>query len=240
MNSNIVFVAGGKDDEKGIPTVAALRVDPKSIDIGTVASVFQIPVKEFSIVWSMERLPGSDLLFLGGYGHISVVLFDRYAFQQIAILATDLDRLNDPILEMKMGEDQALYFMRQPSTFLEKIQISKPSDSNQQDSSKGFVEAYKSLPINDNQSTQLSSIFRSGKVSQFEIPAGTDFFRVSADGSLLGVRCSSIFKLLRRTGKQASDPRPYQNPGSDTPTTCRYLLTAQHWISSRLSFTTSI
>jgi hypothetical protein len=220
MNSNLVFVAGGRDDENGIPYVAALRVDPKSIDIGTVASAFQIPVKDFNMVWCMERLPGSDLLFLGGYGHISVVIFDRYAFQQVAILATDLDRLNDPILEMKMGEDQALYFMRQPSSYLEKIQISKSSDLSQQDSSKGFVEAYKSLPANDSQSTQLSSIFRSGKVTQFELPAGTDFFRLSADGSLLGLRSNSIFKLYKRTGKQASEFKPYQIPGIETPTSC--------------------
>lgn len=219
-----MFVAGGRDDEQGTPAVAALRIDPRNIELGTVASVFQVPVKDFNIVWSMERLPGTDLLFLGGYGSISVVLFDRYAFQQVAVLATDLDRLTDPILDMKIGDDLALYYLRQPSGSLEKIQISKPKGPNQYDSSKAFVESYKSLPLSDSQSIQLSSTFKSAKVSQFEIPTGTDFFRLARDGSLLGVRTNNVFKLLKRTSRQASDFKPYELPNLGTPSTCRLAL----------------
>lgn len=222
-NSNLVFVAGGSDNDQGVPTVAALRLDPAKVDFGSVASLFKIPIKDFNIVWAMERLPGTDLLFLAGYGSISVVLFDRYAFQQVAILATDLDRMSDPILDMKIGDDMALYFMRQPSTCLEKIQISKPHKQNQYDSTKGFAEAFKSLPLNDSQSIQLSSIFKSGKVTQFEIPSGTDFFRLAGDGSALGVRTNNIFKLLKRSGRPMSDMRPFESPSIDTPSSCRLL-----------------
>lgn len=201
--------------------MAALRLDPVRIDFGTVASIFKIPIKDFNIVWAMERLPSTDLLFLAGYGSISVVLFDRYAFQQIAILATDLDRLSDPILDMKIGDDMALYYMRQPSSQIEKIQISKPNKQNQYDSTKAFAEAFKSLPLSDSQSIQLSSIFKSGKVTQFEIPGGTDFFRLAGDGSLLGIRSNNLFKLLKRSGRLMSDLRPFESPSIDTPSSCR-------------------
>lgn len=72
-SQNVVFLAGGRDDEDGIATLSAITFNK---NIKHVVSC-QVGPETMSCVYSMRRLKEGNILFCGGFGSVAVMFFDE-------------------------------------------------------------------------------------------------------------------------------------------------------------------
>lgn len=108
----------------------------------------------------MDRLPNSNILFIGGYANVAVLFFDGKGFDVLGRIGEG-DPF-DPMVDLKFI-GKKLYFMNQPTRQIFRADF----DTNDADSTANFS----SNPHNDYKTKSLADKFRSIATSSLRIPS---------------------------------------------------------------------
>ena len=146
-NSKTIFMGGGQDTQGHKAKIIAVNFSTQMNVVNTVL----IEEHDFSIVWSMERYPNSDILFAGSYGGIAIFFFTG---TEIHLLSTIKGKGElDPIKEMHFLKS-ALYCIDQPSRVLYKFDFSEKNEDDKQ---------FRSRPLETNKLKILSEEYQKPK-----------------------------------------------------------------------------
>lgn len=155
-DGKMIFVGGGFDDPNSYPKIAAVEFNN---DMRLIAEQ-ELDLPEFSIIWVMDRLPNSDIIFAGGYGNVAVLFFDGRTFQTIGTVGEGDPA--DPIVDMKLIGSR-LHFMNQPTRTLFRADFGSKDENS--------TANFSSNPPNDYKTQSLATKFQRLKRDTINLPS---------------------------------------------------------------------
>lgn len=182
-DEDILFVGGGFDVPNYKARVAA-------VDLGSTTTILankSIEVEGMPMIWSMLRLPGTDILLAGGTGGLLILFFDGSDFHLLNKLWSQQEL--SAVQELKL-EGPILYGLMQP-----------PGKLLVADFGAAFPELLDIWSANTVQTPQeqgLSQIVSNLNFSKIPVSVVPDGVGFSSDGNTIMLRQNNQLSLLPR------------------------------------------